>query len=222
MEESKNIYQRLALARKEFLEKGIQKSGNAKNYNYFELKDIVPIATEVFDNNGLLLVVNFAEGNAIGTLYNTDDPTQTMETTIDLSTTVNIPTTRDGGTIMNSVQWIGSKITYIRRYMYMLVLDIIEDDEIDKLDLSNSLGYGTPATQKAINKAQNVIANDNSKATELRDLIMKAKEVDSEGTKDLREQIRIETNNLLNITDDAFELYKNELLKVIGGDASGN
>lgn len=126
----KNIYQKLMQARIDFSNKKIEPSGyNAHlNFDYLELKDIVPVANKVFQDNGLMLVITFNQTECIGKVINTeghDEP----------SITFSIPCPdpyKDAERLkLNAVAMVGSQVTYLRRYMYQLVLDIVVRDEID-------------------------------------------------------------------------------------------
>lgn len=125
-----NIFQKLSKARLEFLARGVKKSGINRHseYTYFELSDIVPVATEIFDNNGLLFVVTFPEGVPTGILYDMDsDATIVFNSARSDERLV----TTGGKSIMLAIQEVGAKETYQRRYLYMQVLDIVEADIID-------------------------------------------------------------------------------------------
>lgn len=121
-----NVFQKLLLARKMFLEGGASKSG--KNfqiqYEYFELKDIVPLATEIFTELGLIGLVSFSDEQATMTIVNTDNP----EETILFTTPMRYPSENKA---INPVQALGGAQTYLRRYLYMVALDICEADSIE-------------------------------------------------------------------------------------------
>lgn len=138
-----NIYGKLAVARRRFLEAPVKKSGVNRfaEFKYFELEDIVPVATQIFEDLGLVYVISvdrFSEDNEhkyyTGMLFNVDNvedrPITFTVPRIDLTVT-----DKDGNIKlpagMNSVQALGSTITYMRRYLYMLCLDIVEADAID-------------------------------------------------------------------------------------------
>lgn len=121
-----NIYEKLLKARVKFLEANIKKSGKnyGIGYSYFELKDIVPTATKIFDELKAVPVVSFGYDTASLTLTDVEKP-EDMITFI--SPIKYAPITKGS----NEVQSLGSTQTYLRRYLYMLLLDIIEDDTID-------------------------------------------------------------------------------------------
>ena len=126
--EEANVYAKLALARAKFLEAPVEKSGINRyaEFKYFELEDIVPVATNIFNELGLLLLdsITYLEAKAI--LVNTDNP----EETIVFETPAKDPNIEDG-TKMSAIQGLGAYVTYQRRYLYMLVLDIVEADPVD-------------------------------------------------------------------------------------------
>ena len=75
-----NIYQKLTTARAKFLEAPVKKTGVNRfaEYKYFELADIVPPATSIFGELGLLFCISFTNETAIGTLINADKPEETI------------------------------------------------------------------------------------------------------------------------------------------------
>lgn len=127
-EETKNlnVFQKLLQARKMFLEEGVSKSGKNPTikYLYFELDDIVPTATKIFNEIGLIGLVSFCEEQASMTIVNTDNP----EETIVFTTPMRYPSENKA---INPVQALGSAQTYLRRYLYMVALDICEADSIE-------------------------------------------------------------------------------------------
>lgn len=120
-----NIYQKLAEARQRFLEAPIKKTGVNRfaEYKYFELADIVPPATAIFKDLGLLFYVSFNEQYATGTLVNVDKPNEIVIFTSPMKD-LEIKG-------MNAVQALGGTETYQRRYLYMTCLDIVEADAFD-------------------------------------------------------------------------------------------
>lgn len=127
-EKANNIYLKLETVRSEFLQTDTTKSGNNRyaDFTYFELSDIVPKATKLFAKYHLLFFITFNENQAIGKLFNSENPEETIEINVPLTPIKDPKTYR-----MNEIQATGAAITYMRRYLYMLLLDIVEQDQID-------------------------------------------------------------------------------------------
>lgn len=152
-----NIMQKLAKARLMFLNEHVKKSGkNFKlEFTYFELKDIVPSATRIFDELGIATVVNFNHEIATMLVMNADNPDEDPMM-------FNIPykeapviISNAGKEVTNPLQALGATITYLRRYLYMLVLDIVEDDETDgNLEETKPAPAKKPATAADRKKAK--------------------------------------------------------------------
>ena len=128
-----NVYQKLLKARTMFLASNTQKSGKNMHlaFKYFELDDIVPIATKIFEEVGLISLVSFTENSAVVNIHNVDNPEESVAFTAPL-----VQLSENKGT--NAVQAFGSTVTYYRRYLYMIALDICEPDEIDAGTKGNS------------------------------------------------------------------------------------
>jgi len=138
-----NVYQKLLEARAKFLEHGISKSGKHMElrYKYFELDDIVPIAIGIFAEIGLVPIVSFTDEQALMTVVNTDNP----EETIQFYTPMRYPSENK---MVNPVQALGSAQTYLRRYLYMIALDICEPDSIEPTTVKDD-GNNAAPTPKA-------------------------------------------------------------------------
>ena len=151
-----NARQKLAQARLMFLNKNVKKSGKNMHleFKYFELEDIVPSAIEIFAELGLVTTTNFDGTTASMTVYNTDNveepgivfsaPYREVEQII----------SNKGAQVTNAMQALGSSITYLRRYLYMMALDIVEHDDIDgnlgaKTDDDAEVQTAPTKTQKA-------------------------------------------------------------------------
>lgn len=130
-----NVYQKLLKARAAFLGSDTKKSGKNMTlaFKYFELDDIVPVATKAFEEIGLISLVNFTSDTATLTVLNTDN---TEESIVFTAPMVEL----EGNKAVNPVQALGATITYYRRYLYMMALDICEPDSIDPTG-----GVNTPA-----------------------------------------------------------------------------
>nr|DAK65735.1 MAG TPA: ERF superfamily protein [Caudoviricetes sp.] len=161
-----NVYQKLSLARKRFLERNVKKSGVNRQleFQYFELQDIVPSATRIFQNLGLLGVVQFppVEKNAetglasepVATMMvlNTDRPSETIEFMVPYREVEQIKSNA-GKSVTNPLQALGSSVTYLRRYLWMLAMDIVEQDDVDATLGQQEPQAKTPASKPTATQA---------------------------------------------------------------------
>jgi len=127
-----NVYQKLLAARTKFLESNVEKSGKNMHlqFKYFELEDIVPTATRIFNEIGLIPIVTFDSNVATMTMVNTDNPEETAVFFAPFNQLAPI-VSNSGSAVTNEMQALGSSITYMRRYLYMIALDICESDSVD-------------------------------------------------------------------------------------------
>jgi|688.fasta_scaffold68826_9 hypothetical protein len=119
-----NIYAKLAKARIDLQSINISKSGlnTYSHFKYFELQDIIPHINKVMHDNGLCGVVSFEHTNAFLTIYASEG-----EGSIVFQSPIADATVK-GAT---PIQCLGSMHTYLRRYLWMLALEIVEHDAID-------------------------------------------------------------------------------------------
>lgn len=147
-----NVYQKLQAARLKFLQAGVKKTGKNMHleFTYFELADIVPAAETIFSEVGLLGVTSFYGDEAVMHVFNVHDP---EEKPIGFSapfTKIQPIITNSGKQATNEMQALGSSITYMRRYLWQLALDIIEADSIDPMiGAVSDTATVTTATKKA-------------------------------------------------------------------------
>lgn len=126
---AKNIYQKLQKVRRELIQSEIKKSGRNQfnKFDYFELKDFLPKATELFYENDLCPLFSVEiDGNGIE-----------YAKMVIVSGMEQIPfrfPTASSNNSKNPVQNLGADLTYFRRYLYMMALDIVEKDAIDSED----------------------------------------------------------------------------------------
>ena len=137
-----SVYKKLARAKVMLQKSGLKKSGYNPydKFYYFDLGDFLPRVNEIFDELGLIGVFNIesrasdgiAEELATLTVINVDQ--------IDDCILFSSPTAEAAQ--RNPIQGLGSKHTYMRRYLYMEALDIAETDMVDA-------GAGTHMEEKA-------------------------------------------------------------------------
>ena len=102
----------------------LKKSGHNKfaGYRYFELPDFIGPALQICEEVGICCTISFAGGDATMRIIDLEDGS-----TIILNTPV-----ADAGTKGQlPIQSLGSQHTYLRRYLWMLALEIVEHDTID-------------------------------------------------------------------------------------------
>jgi hypothetical protein len=205
----KNVYQKLLEARVLFMEEDVKKSGkNMKmSYKYFELQDIVPVATPIFQKVGLLPVVTFTNDEAAMTIFNVDNPGDFIVFTSPMKEIEPIISNKTGGEVTNAIQRLGSVETYQRRYLYMIALDIVESDSIEPLTGDNPPPAPKPAAPVTPEKRQEVTKNltaPEGNATELQIKGLKAalaKLMEADPSKeDFVSQIAMQTNGLTEIS----------------------
>lgn len=155
MAEEKNIYQRLMQARLDFAKKNIEPSGyNAHlNFDYLELKDIVPVANKVFADNKIMLITSFTETECVGIVHDLLGKEEPIYISIPLPD----PTKDAERMKLNVAAMTGSYVTYMRRYMLMLVLDICINDEVDADDKDTPV---VAPAEKATPKKEKVGASE--------------------------------------------------------------
>ena len=118
-----SVHMKLAKARVDMQSKTLKKSGLNKfaGYQYFELGDFLPTINSVFLDNGLCGVVSY--GLELATLTITaDDGT---------SLTLTTPMSECEMKGLHAVQRLGAVQTYLRRYLWMTAMEIVEHDALD-------------------------------------------------------------------------------------------
>ena len=120
-----NVYGKLIEARIRFREAGIKKEGKNTyaEFKYFRLDEIIPVKQEIFRELGLADVITFGNEVATLTIFNVDNPEESIDFMSQLA--------EDQSLIKNPIQKVGAIQTYVRRYLYLLALDIIESDGIE-------------------------------------------------------------------------------------------
>lgn len=123
--ENKNIYIKLQEMRKEFHSQELKKSGHNKfaGYTYFELKDIIPVATVLLEKYRLTTFMNCGVDGATLTLINSDKPEEQIAFTVPAGT-CQLKSCHD-------IQNVGAVITYQKRYLMVNLFDVIESDGIE-------------------------------------------------------------------------------------------
>jgi hypothetical protein len=123
-----NIYQKLNAARDKFHSQEIKKSGLNKfaGYKYFELGDFVVPALKIFSEIGITSVIKFEKEYGFMDLINTSEPSERI--------LFSSPMSEASLKGCHPVQNLGAVETYIRRYLWVCALEIVEHDALDSAD----------------------------------------------------------------------------------------
>lgn len=120
-----NVYQKLSVARGRFHQMELKKSGHNKfaGYYYFELSDFVVPALQVMKEVGLTPIISFGKELAEMRLVNDDKPEEII--------VITSPMSEAALKGCHPVQNLGAVESYIRRYLWVAALEIVEHDALD-------------------------------------------------------------------------------------------
>jgi hypothetical protein len=119
-----SVLKKLNSARSKFHSTEIKKTGHNKfaGYHYFELGDFLVPALKIFNDVGLCAVVSFDSDFAKMTITDIDDGSQCIITS---------PMSSAALKGCHEVQNLGAVQTYLRRYLWVSALEIVEHDAVD-------------------------------------------------------------------------------------------
>jgi hypothetical protein len=125
------VYKKLAKARLDLLLVKMEKSGHNKfaDFRYFELGDFIPHVHKIFNDVGLVGVFCFEGNNATLTVHDTDGNGSVSFVSPSVAAT---KVERDGSQKTESIQDLGAKHTYMRRYLWLMAMEITEHDAVDR------------------------------------------------------------------------------------------
>lgn len=218
-----NVYQKLAKAREMFLGSDAKKSGKNMQlaFKYFELDDIVPVATKIFNEIGLISLVSMSNETALMLICNTENPDERISFSAPFKQLSPI-VSNSGKQVTNEMQCLGSSITYMRRYLYMMALDICEPDEIDAslgtTPIETKVPTPTPNPEKKVDKP---LTDSEGNASELqikqmKELLKKLREVDP-SKEEWIAQIAVDTQGFKVITKAECEKLVMEINDALAG-----
>ena len=120
-----SVYKKLQSARIQLQSSKLKKSGLNKfsNFEYFELADFLPSVQAIFSEVGISSSITFTADIATLTIVDVEN----TEKPILFTCPVVVPTMKG----CNEIQALGAMMTYIRRYLYVNALEIVEHDAID-------------------------------------------------------------------------------------------
>jgi hypothetical protein len=119
-----SVYKKLQEARVKLHNTKLNKSGKNKfaNFNYFELGDFIPQVTSIFEKVGLCGIVSFTPDTAYLTVHDVDS---------DGFVTFTSPLVYASVEKTQPIQNLGSTHTYMRRYLWLMCMEIVENDVVD-------------------------------------------------------------------------------------------
>lgn len=222
-----NVWSKLLAVRNEFYAAGAKKTGRNLHaeFMYFELSDIVPVAAPIFAKYNLLLMPTFENGNAEAVVINTEKPDERINFSIPLQFIA-----EPGKFRMNEVQGVGAAVTYYRRYLYMIVLDLVEADSFDgESNTTEAEDAPAPAPKKKTattgqrQEIKKTLTNSDGEADDLQKSALKAalkklKEIDP-SKEEFIQKIAIKTEKFTSIKKAACEqliLTVNEMIENYG------
>lgn len=222
--EPMNVYQKLIEARSQFLNDGVEKSGKNMNvgFKYFELTDIVPSVTKIFKELGLIAIDKFTNETAYMTIVNCDAPEETIEFEAPFNQIAPI-VSNAGKQVTNEMQALGSSITYMRRYLYMIAMDIVENDEIEPQitnDTPAEAPKKAPATPEQRQEVKQELTAPAENASELqikglKKVLKKLKDKDP-SKEEMIAKIAVETQGFTQISKSDCEALVNKITEMIG------
>lgn len=118
-----SVYKKLQAARLQLVNSGIKKTGHNTygGWFYYELGDFIPTVHKIFDEIGLCGVVTFGD-TATLTVYDAQG-----EGKIEFSTPIVYAEAAKG----QPIQMLGSTHTYLRRYLWLMAMELVEADVVD-------------------------------------------------------------------------------------------
>lgn len=118
------IYKKLSEARVKLQSIDIKKSGYNKfvGYSYFELGDFLPHINEIFNEIGLCGIISFNSDIAELWIHDTETAEKILFTS---------PMSEANLKGCHPIQNLGAVQSYLRRYLWMNALEIVEHDALD-------------------------------------------------------------------------------------------
>lgn len=121
----KNVYAKLQEARVLLQQKNNKKSGKNKfaNFSYYELADFIPSVNEIFKDLQLTSLFNIVDEKATLTIVNLENTEEKIVFESPIAEAEIKGTT--------PIQCLGGVHTYMKRYLYLNALEIVESDMFD-------------------------------------------------------------------------------------------
>jgi hypothetical protein len=131
-----NVYKKLQQARLKLQQAPLKKSGRNKfaGYEYFELADFLPSIQTIFAEVGLCGTVSFGTEIASLTIVDVDATEATQPNFVIFSSPMSTAELKG----CHAIQNLGAVQTYLRRYLWVAAMEIVEHDALDATTGSDS------------------------------------------------------------------------------------
>lgn len=122
-----NVFEKLQNARVKLQNMELKKSGENtySKFKYYELSDFLPLVNKIFEENKLFSNFSIEESRATLTIVNTEKPDETV---VFVSPVEELDLKG-----CNKIQALGGVHTYLKRYLYLNALEIVENDMFDSV-----------------------------------------------------------------------------------------
>jgi len=140
-EKPATVLERIQLLRQELKSMNLKKTGvNAhQRYSYFELKDFLPETIDLCVKHRLTPIMQYTETMIELWVYASENEDDCCYFSIPkVSTNISECMSKEGRQLLKSSQLMGMDITYARRYLYGLFVDLVETDGFDSGAASSS------------------------------------------------------------------------------------
>ena len=131
-----NVYRKLQQARLKLQSTQLKKSGKNKfaGYEYFELGDFLPTIQTIFAEVGLCGTVSFGSELATLTIVDVDATEDNKPNFVIFSSPMSTAELKG----CHAIQNLGAVQTYLRRYLWVAAMEIVEHDALDATTGSDS------------------------------------------------------------------------------------
>lgn len=128
-----NVYEKIAKARALLQQKPLKKSGknHFAKFEYFELGDFLPFINSIFAELKLVSKFTLGKNHACLTIINAEQPGEQVKFVM--------PTAEADIKGVSPIQSLGGKQTYMRRYLWLTAMEIVEHDSLDAVAGSDAV-----------------------------------------------------------------------------------
>lgn len=133
--EKMTVHEKLLHLRLEFAASGVKKTGinmnSAVPFDWYQLEDIMPTFQRLCDKYRLIAYSSITREGAYAMIVDLDNTEGEVRFAIPYADNTIIET-KDGRAVTTPMQALGGGITFLRRYLYYLILDLTQSDEVNQ------------------------------------------------------------------------------------------